>query len=137
MSGVKTWSPCYSDARRAGLCTVIRGSFVFSYKKKKGFQKKKQILSTRTRTHTRTRPLSFFSKSEQTGLRMRAWAPWDPLAQSPLCEAPHGAVREPPAASNRRCQIQGRVVASLEDGHSRVHMRHTKPAPPQFLRKVY
>lgn len=69
MSGVKTWSPFYSDWRRAELCISNQRVIFPKKKKKKGFQKKKKTQYTQTHTHMHTRThihdlCLFFSKSE-------------------------------------------------------------------------
>lgn len=122
MSGVKTWSPFYSDKRRLNSVLVIKGSFFL--KKKKFPKKKNPTNSVQTHTHnTYTQhdlcPLS--QNQSQTGFRIRR--AWDRVfvvrpagAQSLLFEGTSCFLGMPTAASNRHCQIQGTVVASLEDG---------------------
>lgn len=105
---------------------VIKGSF-FLKKKEKRFPKKKKTQYTQTHTHMHTRThihdLCLFSQNQsQTGFRIKK--AWDHVfgvrpagAQSLLLEGTSCFFRMPTAASNRHWQIQGTVVASLEDGH--------------------
>lgn len=72
MSGVKTWSPFYSDERRLNSVLGIKGSFflkkekVSKKKRKRKTQYRDTHLHAHTHTHTThtTQPLSSFSKSE-------------------------------------------------------------------------
>lgn len=100
------------------------------------------LLHTYTHTYTHMGPLSFFSKPEPNriqnkekaeiiclrcgqgcGGRAHCWGPESTLGR-------HLSVfGMPTAASNRHCQIQGTVVASLEDGPFRmyIHIQNKKP----------
>ena len=99
---------------------IIQGSFFPKKKKKrKKFKKKKY---TQRHTHMYTQHLCPFCQNQsQTGFKIRR--AWDhvvdvqpPGAQSLLFEGTSWFFRMPMAASNRHCQIQGTVVAGLEDG---------------------
>ena len=102
---------------------VFQGSFFLKKKKneKKFLKKKKKIQYTQTHTHVYTAPLSFSQNQSQTGFRIRR--AWDhvvdvrpPGGSESAFEGTSWLFRMPTAASNRHCQIQGTLVASLEDG---------------------
>ena len=102
---------------------VFQGSFFLKKKKmKKSFSKKKiQYTHTHTHTHVYPAPLSFSQNQSQTGFRIRR--AWDhvvgvqpPGGSESAFEGTSWLFRMPTAASNRHCQIQGTLVASLEDG---------------------
>lgn len=106
---------------------VIKGSFFLKKKRKKVSKKKKQLsthrhIRTCTHAHIYTTFVFFSQNQSQTGFRIKK--AWDHVfgvrpagAQSLLLEGTSCFFRMPTAASNRHWQIQGTVVASLEDGH--------------------
>lgn len=117
MSGVKTWSPFYSDERRLNSVLVIKGSFFLKKKKKVSKKKNKpHKLSTDTHTHTHNTytqhdlcPLS--QNQSQTGFRIRR--AWDRVfvvrpagAQSLLFEGTSCFFGMPTAASNSTAKVR-------------------------------
>lgn len=100
---------------------VLQGSFFLKKKSEKKFPKKRESIHTETHTHVYTAPLSFSQNQSQAGFRIRR--AWDhvvdmrpPGGSESAFEGTSWLFRMPTAASNRHCQIQGTLVASLEDG---------------------
>lgn len=129
MSGVKTWNPFYSDYRRAELC-VCEQRVIFlikkKWKRKKGFQNRHALSHAHMHTlmHTRKTFVLFLKIyvrwPSQSGFRIKR--EWDGPGGHAHCWAQNLLGRHlmvftmPTATSNRHCQIQGTLVASLEDG---------------------